>query len=480
MKLDLSKIMIRNEVLGLIPANVARRNNILPVSVADDILSLAVDDLDNFDAFDQIEDFTGLTVDPKLVTDTDVLVRTVKRCYLETKKADALNTVALLFDEIVNRAQVLHATDIHVEPYDEISNSGANILYRVDGALQFDRKINSQTYDELVSRIKILANLDIAEKRLPLDGQINLDLVGDIVNMRLATIPTIHGEHVSLRILNQDHSSELEQLETLGFSDQHFQMFLEAIEDPNGIILLSGPTGSGKTTTLYASLRHLRQSGQRHLISIEDPVEKPVEGVTQIKVDADGRVSFNNALRSVLRHDPDVMMIGEIRDEETADIATKAALTGHVVLSTLHTNNAVGVLTRLLNLDIPGYLVASTLRLAIAQRLVRCPCKYCMQWEEADLETCEQFNWPEETKVPRTVGCDLCNDTGYSGRCAIYEMVDIDHVAQEMITKNATDVAFAEYFHGERQLPTLRDDGGRKILQGLTTVSEVVAVTIRK
>jgi general secretion pathway protein E len=281
--------------------------------------------------------------------------------------------------------------------------------------------------------------------------------------------------------LTQDNGEELERIDSLGMSLAHFDIFSRAISFPNGIIILSGPTGSGKTTTLYAALRHLKKSGDRHLVSIEDPVEKPVDGVTQIKVDSEGeRVTFNKALRSVLRHDPDIVMVGEIRDGETADIAVKAALTGHLVLSTLHTNSAAGVLSRLINLGMPPFMIASTLRLAIAQRLVRRPCPYCMEWIEADNATKMAFGWSRDdlVKVPKTKGCSFCGNTGYSGRCALYEMIEIDSDVRKLILNGAEETEISKAVYGKKNLPSLRLDGAKKVLEGQTTVEEVEAVTI--
>ena len=316
---------------------------------------------------------------------------------------------------------------------------------------------------------------------MPLDGQISLPLMDDVIDLRIATVPTIYGEHVTLRLLTQDDGGSLERIDKLGMSRKHHEMFSRAISCPNGIILLSGPTGSGKTTTLYAALRHLRKGADRHLVSIEDPVEKPVDGVTQIKVDSEGeRVTFNKALRSVLRHDPDIVMIGEIRDGETGDIAVKAALTGHLVLSTLHTNSAAGVTSRLGNLGIPPFMIASTLRLAIAQRLVRHPCPHCMSWVDADSLIRTAFGWDQdaEVKVPKVSGCSFCGNTGYSGRTALYEMIEIDGDIRKLVLQGADEPEICQMAFGRKKLPSLRLDGANKIIEGLTTVEEVEAVTI--
>ena len=255
-------------------------------------------------------------------------------------------------------------------------------------------------------------------------------------------------------------------------------MFANTLRTPHGIVLLSGPTGSGKTTTLYAGLRRIKESGELHILTIEDPVEIPLDGITQVRVDSE-RVSFNRALRSALRHDPDVIMIGEIRDAETADIAVKAALTGHLVLSTVHTNDAVGVVTRLLNLGVAPDLLASTLRLAVAQRLVRRPCPHCVEWVEPTMHVCERFGWDENhgtIRAPRAVGCPLCAGTGYAGRIGLYEMLAVNDDVRAAVQAGGNEEALRRAGFDAGRLPRLFEDGAAKILAGETTPEEVERV----
>jgi type II secretory ATPase GspE/PulE/Tfp pilus assembly ATPase PilB-like protein len=295
----------------------------------------------------------------------------------------------------------------------------------------------------------------------------------------VATVPTVRGEKMTLRILaTESLVAELADLAALGMNESHHEMLLSALNQAHGVILLSGPTGSGKTTTLYASLRYLRRPGTHHILSIEDPVEIPMEGINQVHVDAE-RVSFNRALRSALRHDPDIIMIGEIRDGETADIAVKSALTGHLVLSTLHANNSTGVMTRLLNLGVAPELVTTALRLVIAQRLVRRPCPHCMRWIPPRETDREWLGWDlqEEIRVPQAVGCHLCDDTGYAGRTGLYEMVPMNRAVREMVRQGASEDAIASHVFEELGLPTLRDDGAAKVRMGVTTIEEVRRVT---
>ncbi len=475
--IDISKIVVPSEALDAVPGAVARRLKLLPLKLEDDSLMVAAADPEDIAALDQLESIVGREVKALPVVDAAVLEKALLRYYPDSVLSGTADNAAALFEQLINRALQQKASDIHVDPLRE----GGVVRMRIDGRMREDRRLTADTLNELVSRIKVLASLDIAEKRMPLDGQISLPLMDDVIDLRIATVPTIYGEHVTLRLLTQDDGGSLESVDKLGMNRIHHEMFSRAISCPNGIILLSGPTGSGKTTTLYAALRHLRKGADRHLVSIEDPVEKPVDGVTQIKVDSEGeRVTFNKALRSVLRHDPDIVMIGEIRDGETGDIAVKAALTGHLVLSTLHTNSAAGVTSRLGNLGIPTFMIASTLRLAIAQRLVRRPCSHCMSWVDADSLTRSAFGWdPEaEIKVPEVTGCSFCGNTGYSGRTALYEMIEIDGDIRKLVLQGADEPEISRAAFGRKKLPSLRLDGAKKIIEGLTTVEEVEAVTI--
>lgn len=471
-KIDISKVMVEQAVIDLLPPQLARRFEMLPLRREEDFLWLAAVDPENLEAIRQAENVTGLTIKFVEVEDPSTLRRAIRRFYPENLGGDNAGGILL---RVVNRALQLRASDIHITP----DERGGVVRLRIDGRLRQDIRLQPDPYLELVSVIKIQANLDIAEKRVPLDGSVSLPVMGEEINMRIATIPTIHGEHVTMRLLTNDDDSVLESIDTLGMGDLHHRMLTGALSEPNGIILLSGPTGSGKTTTLYAALRHLRASGSLHLVSVEDPVEKPVGGVTQVKIDTDSeRVTFNKALRSILRHDPDAIMIGEIRDAETGDIAVKAALTGHLVLSTLHTNSAAGVLTRLINLGVAPFLVASTMRLAIAQRLVRRPCPYCVSYRPPTPEECVEFAWKPDTDwqgVPVAGGCSFCGGRGYSGRCAIYEMIPVDRELRRLLMAQSDEREIEDYAFNSLSLPSMLIDGGRKIFQGLTTIDEVRA-----
>ena len=320
---------------------------VLPLAINRDRLQVVLADEDNALAVPQLEVRVGMPVQVLRAKDPQSVATFIRRYYPQTG-SDVAGTPLGLFEEIVQRAILCRSSDIHLDPEPD----GGRVRLRIDGMLRVDRQLPLASLGELVSAIKVAARLDISERRVPQDGQVTLRVAADEISMRVATVPTIRGEKMTLRILpTESLVAELSALDALGISEGHHQMLLSTLDQAHGILLLSGPTGSGKTTTLYAALRHLRRPGTRHILSIEDPVEIPLEGINQVHVDAE-RVRFNGALRSALRHDPDIIMIGEIRDAETADIAVKSALTGHLVLSTLHANDSASVVKRLLNLGV--------------------------------------------------------------------------------------------------------------------------------
>lgn len=474
--IKIRSIIVAQSVLDLLPAQLAKRLLVLPLAIKDDQLHIALSPDKNHDhVIEQVENLTNMIVVPVLAESEEILKKSIARYYAKAHD-QTQESAATLFERILNRALQLRASDIHLSP----TQVGGLVKFRIDGQLMVDSELSSGLFSELTTVVKISAKLDIAERRTPLDGNINITLLGDKLSLRVATIPTLYGEHITLRLLSQNDSSDLDSMEHLGMNQVHLDLFKRVLSEPNGIVFLSGPTGSGKTTTLYAALRYLREKGNRHLVSIEDPVEKPVSGVTQIKIDADSeRVTFNKALRSVLRHDPDVLMIGEIRDAQTADIAVKSALTGHLVLSTLHTHSAAGVLTRLVNLDVPSFLVGTTLKLAIAQRLVRVPCAYCVKRRAPTQEEIDFFEFtPEEIaqKVPHIKGCSFCGDTGYAGRTAIYEMIVVDQHIRRLLLNGGDENDFSLYAFNTLKLPSLKSDAKAKILAGMTSVEEALTI----
>ena len=478
---DIARVRPSHDVLKLLPAKVARAIGALPLAVEDGTLVVCLADKTDFNAIERVE---SLMPDRKVrfveASNPDEFRRVLRENYPDAAMTGDLDRPENLFVHMMRRALARNASDIHVSP----TESGTLIRLRVDGRLQTDLSVSPQVASEFVSYIKVLANLDIAEKRAPQDGNIDTNLNGLEVSLRVATVPTIWGEHVTLRILSQTRETkQLDTLDNLGFHARQLRLFEEALEAPDGVVILSGPTGSGKTTTLYAALRRLAKPGDLHLVSIEDPVEKPVSGVTQIKVDArQARVSFEKALRSVLRHDPDVVMVGEIRDGETAQTALRSALTGHLVLTTLHTNSAPGILTRLVDLGVPPYLVASTLRLAVAQRLLRRPCRECMAWELADAATCERYGWDASNppRMPKARGCAYCGNTGYSGRTAIYEMLPVNDAVRKLLLKGESEGDIYRWLKSAAPDLTLRGDALAKVLEGETTLEEYRATVVEE
>ena len=474
--LDLSRVVASRQALQSVPAPLAKRLSILPVMVSAEgelhvVMANEEDDL----ALSQLEAQVALPVRVDRATNPEKIPSLLRRYYPERNRGEG--TPLGVLEEIVNRAILYRSSDIHLDPE---SQAGV-VRMRIDGLMRQERTMTQDALNELTSAIKVSSGLDIAEKRVPQDGQLTMTLHGEEISMRVATVPTLYGEKTTLRILaTESVAAELASLDALGMSDRHHEIFQTTLGYSHGVILLSGPTGSGKTTTLYAALRHLKEPGTLHILSIEDPVEIPLDGINQIRVDSE-RVSFARALRSTLRHDPDVIMIGEIRDAETADIAVKSALTGHLVLSTLHANDSVGVVSRLLNLGVAPELVNSALRLVIAQRLVRKPCPHCMRWKNAEPSERLLLGWPtgEEIPIPVPLGCPLCHETGYAGRLGLYEMIPMDNTLREMIRLGESEEKMARYTFEKLHLPTLRNDGADKIRQGKTTLAEVQRVAFQ-
>lgn len=383
-------------------------------------------------------------------------------------EAPVIKRVNLLIMQAISEG----ASDIHVEPYEEI----ASVRYRVDGVLREVTTYGRAQYPAIVSRIKIMADLDIAERRVPQDGRISVRLMDREYDLRVATIPVLHGEGVVMRIL--DKGSVMRDLGELGFAERTLARFRERIARPHGILLVTGPTGSGKTTTLYAALSAIR-SGETKMITIEDPVEYEIDGMTQIQVNSGVGLTFASGLRSILRLDPDVVMVGEIRDLETAEIAIRASLTGHAVYSTLHTNDASTAVTRLLDMDLPPYLVSSTLNAVLAQRLVRSVCEFCREAappnRAADVLLAEA-NVAPSTPLVRGAGCEQCNRTGYSGRTGIHELLEIDDEMRMLINRHAPadEIRRAALASG---MHDMRADGVQKMIAGATTAEEILRVT---
>lgn len=381
--------------------------------------------------------------------------------------------VIRLVNLLLQRASDGGASDIHIEPFD----GNLKVRYRVDGVLHETEAPPQQTSAAVISRIKIMAKLDIAERRLPQDGRIKLRLQGRDIDARVSTVPTMHGESVVMRLLNRG-DVQLD-LEPLGFDGDARQQFHDALRMPNGMILVTGPTGSGKTTTLYTAI-HILNTEQRKIITAEDPVEYQMEGVNQIQVKPAIGLTFANVLRSIVRQDPDVILVGEMRDLETARICVQSALTGHLVLSTLHTNSAASSITRLLEMGIEDYLLASTLNAIVSQRLVRVLCGDCRESYTPPQHVIEELALDKLTDASdivlyRSSGCERCNGTGYRGRHAILELLVIDDELRDLI-QSRTDARQIEAAAAKRGMRTIFADGCSKALAGVTSIEEVLRV----
>lgn len=379
--------------------------------------------------------------------------------------------IVRLINALLSEAIRVGASDIHVESFEK----RLSVRLRVDGQLREIVQPRCELAPLLVSRIKVMAKLDIAEKRIPQDGRISLRLAGREVDVRVSTLPSSYGERVVMRLL--DKQAGRLNMTHLGLMNNDYDRLKTLVHRPHGIILVTGPTGSGKTTTLYAALSDLND-GSKNILTAEDPVEYQLEGIGQTQVNTKVDMTFARALKAMLRQDPDVVMVGEIRDLETAEIAVQASLTGHLVLSTLHTNTAIGAVTRLNDMGIEPFLLSSSLIGVVAQRLVRTLCPHCATWKDADAfeqNLFEHIEHPQELRLPQPHGCERCGNTGFSGRTAIYEIVPVDEHMRRLIHGNAAEYELETY--ARQQSGSIRDDGLRKVLAGKTTIEEVLRVT---
>ena len=377
--------------------------------------------------------------------------------------------VIKLINGILQEAIRTRASDIHIEPYE----NRLAIRFRIDGALRDMLSLSSRLSPVLVSRVKVMAQLDIAKKRVPQDGRFSLNLGERAVDVRVSTLPSQYGERVVMRILEK--TSELLNLSDLGMSDSELEAFLASLQKPNGIILVTGPTGSGKTTTLYAAVSGLND-GTRNILTVEDPVEYALDGIGQTQVNAQVGMSFAAGLRAILRQDPDVVMVGEIRDPETAEIAVQASLTGHLVLSTVHTNSAVGAITRLRDMGVEPFLLASTVTSIVAQRLVRRMCSDCKTPYTPDERELRELGIIRKLTKPfyKSVGCEACQGIGYIGRLGLYEVVVMDDTLRAMVHDNAAETEMSKHAFKKRQ--TLLQSGAGHIAAGRTSSEDVLRV----
>jgi len=381
-----------------------------------------------------------------------------------------------LVNRLILNAVEVRASDIHFEPFE----NEFKVRYRIDGILHNVESPPSRLQDAIISRVKIMAKMDIAERRLPRDGRIKLKVLDREIDFRVSTLPTIHGESLVMRILDRD--ALILDLEKLGLPEDLLPEYVELITKPYGMILVTGPTGSGKTTTLYTTLAKIN-SPETKIITLEEPVEYQLRGVNQIQVNAKIGMTFANGLRSIVRQDPDVILVGEIRDRETAEVAIQSALTGHLLFSTLHTNDAAGAITRLLDIGVENFLLSSTLLGILAQRLVRVICPHCKERIEPEGKLLKAMNLsPDKIRGIQFFagkGCEECNHTGFKGRIGIFEYLPVDDDIRKEITARSSTERIKDVAHN-KGLVTLRQDGWDKVEKGITTVSEVLRVTLEK
>ena len=373
-----------------------------------------------------------------------------------------------LLNAILAESLKENASDIHIEPYEKESL----VRFRLDGVLSTVLKPSSQITPLLISRIKVMSKLDIAEKRLPQDGRMTVKLGGRSIDLRISTMPSSHGERVVMRLLDKD-AGKL-QVDDLGMPSEASAQLDDLIRRPHGIILVTGPTGSGKTTTLYAGLQQMDRQG-RNIMTVEDPVEYDLPGISQTQINLRAGMTFARGLKAILRQDPDVILIGEIRDGETAEIATQSSLTGHLVLSTLHTNTAAGAITRLQDLGVDSFLLASTIRGILSQRLLRKLCPHCKRPSEPNEFNRGLLKLKPGQKIFEANGCEKCNSTGYAGRQALFELVTVDSSLQTLIHENAGEIELEAKIR--EQVPSIREAGFGLVRDGLTTIEEVLRVT---
>lgn len=450
---------------------------ILPKEVSNDGFVFYVsEDMISNSILDELEVLLGRSVKLHAVKN-DIVQKALNKYYRNVSPKKDLKVVSAgnartddFLPMLISEARSLGSSDIHIETYED----RCRVRIRIDGMLIERYTIEKTEYPSLINKIKIKANLDISEKRLPQDGRIFFNMDEHKFDIRVSVLPTLYGEKIVLRLLSNDATNI--DIDFLGFSENELNNYLEGIKKPHGIILISGPTGSGKTTTLYATLKILNKE-KTNILTIEDPIEYTLEGVNQVQLKESIGLTFASALRSFLRQDPDVIMLGEIRDGETAQMAIRAALTGHLVLSTIHTNSAWGTISRLIDMGVPPFLLASTINTSVAQRLLRVLCKDCKKETDFDPKLFPKtFRAPKAVHTHHTaVGCEYCHYTGYKGRKAIYEVVPIDYELSEQIKSNNLSV---DKLLSDRNIKTLKDNAFELFVSGETTIEEVYPILL--
>ncbi|MEF9992169.1 MAG: GspE/PulE family protein, partial [Peptostreptococcaceae bacterium] len=487
----LTRSNINPEAIKLIPENICKRYKIFPFKKENNKLYLAMADPQDRQATQDAKRISGLDVIPYIATMGQINQAIeffysnvdLDKALTEYSKSEKIKEEIMLEDD-VNSAPIVRlvhnvletavrakASDIHIEREGDFMR----IRFRVDGILSEYMKMNSKPYKAVISRVKIMAGLNISEKRLPQDGRIFLNVDNKPIDYRVSTMPTSKDEKVVMRVL--DKSTFMVNKEKLGLNNKNIKIYDELLDNPYGLILVVGPTGSGKTTTLYSMLNQLN-SVEKNILTIEDPVEYELDGINQSQINYKAGLNFASALRAFLRQDPDIIMVGEIRDSDTAEIGIRAALTGHLVLSTLHSNTAVGAISRLEDMGIDSFLITSSLMGVVSQRLVRKICENCKTEYKAEIGEKKALNYPldKDLILYRGEGCEKCSNTGYKGRLGIYEMLRITKPIKDLINEGATD-AHIQAKAEELGMETMKEDAANKVIDGETTIEEMLRVT---
>jgi len=490
--MDLTEYLIDQEVISLVPENVACKFKLVPLFKIGQTLTLAMTNPKDIVALDEVRKVSGFDTVEAVLSTEEGIQGTIEAYYATANSVNEivdsigkeelikdeeldLNEVAVeapiikLVNVIIVKAVKGRASDIHIEP----EESSLRVRNRIDGVLHEVYKLPRRLHRGITSRIKILADMDIAESRRPQDGKMRLKLEGKNLDMRVSTFPTVHGENIVIRIL--DKSSVILGLKELGFSEDNLGSFDKLIHNPNGILLVTGPTGSGKTSTLYAALTTIN-SLEKNIITIEDPVEYELPLIRQTQVNPKAGITFANGLRAILRQDPDMIMVGEIRDKETAEIAVRAALTGHLVFSTLHTNDSTSALTRLIDMGVEPFLISSSVIGILAQRLVRCICEKCKEVYTPDQTILADLNIKKGQKFYKGKGCKKCGNNGFLGRTGIFELLMVDDQIRDLANEKASASQIKEACL-KKGMKFLLDDGMEKVASGITTIEEVLRVS---
>lgn len=494
-RVQISRMEINPETVKLLPTNMLSKHHVLPLSVNQGRMTLIMADPLNFQAIDDIRILTGMDVVPVMASERELesAIQQFTALQVDSKMEKLLGElsqynygvtvetetpgmeladdapVIRMVNSLLKQAVQGGASDIHIEPLEH----DVRVRFRIDGELWEVLSLPKKSFPATVSRIKIMANLDISEKRIPQDGRTRLIIDGREIDFRISTLPSIHGEKIVLRIL--DRTNAIMSLEKLGFSPVNEQRIKSLIRRPHGMVIVTGPTGSGKTTTLYSVLTELNEPS-RNIITLEDPVEYSLIGITQVQINNKAGLTFPAGLRSILRQDPDIIMVGEMRDGETAGLGVRAALTGHLFFSTLHTNSAAGTVARMVNMGIENYLLSSSLAGVVSQRLIRRLCKNCCQPYELDEDTAVQLNMTDYIgkQFYAPVGCNMCRQSGYAGRLALHEVLVVGPEMRNAITNKIQSEDELEEIAVSEGMITMSRDGIHKAFEGLTSLQEVM------